>query len=64
MPKADLVSEHAALVKEQTELRKLCLDEWVIMPHQTAKQRQARLWEIAERLMVIERSKSWRYRDA
>lgn len=64
MPHPDLVAEHAALLKEQTELRKLCLDEWLIMPAQVGKERNARLWQIVERLQVIERSKQWRYRNA
>lgn len=64
MPNPDLVSEHAALRKEQAELRKQCLDEWTIMSQQVAKQRNARLFWIADRLATIERTKNWRYRSA
>ena len=64
MPNPDLVAEHAELVKEQAELRKLCMVEWEIMPAQVARQRNARLFYIADRLATIERSKSWRYRNA
>ena len=62
--KPDLVVEHAALTKEQAELRQLCVAEWAIMPGQVAKARNARPLWIADRLAVIERSKSWRYRNA
>ena len=60
----DLVAEHAVLLAERTILQRLCVDEWGIMPHQVAKSRQDRLWAIRDRLLVIERSESWRRRNA
>ena len=64
MPKSDLVAEHAALLRERAELQKLCMDEWPTMSAQVAKARQNRLWAIRDRLTTIERSKSWRRRNA
>ena len=64
MPKPDLVAEHAALRKERDELRALCINEWTIMSQQVAKQRNNRLWTIQERLAAIERTKTWKRRDA
>jgi hypothetical protein len=63
MPKPDLVAEHAALTKEQAELRQLCVAEWGTMSAQVARQRNARLFYIADRLATIERSKTWRGRN-
>ena len=64
MPNPDLIAEHAALLRERAELQKLCMDEWGIMPAQAAKQRQDRLWEIRDRLLVIQRTQAWKRRDA
>jgi hypothetical protein len=63
MPKPDLAAEHAALTTEQAELRQVCVAEWATMPAQMARQRNARLFWIAERLATIERSKTWRGRN-
>lgn len=62
MPNPDLVAEHAALKREEADLKELCLREWGFMPAQLAKARQDRLWAIRDRLAVIERSASWRGR--
>jgi hypothetical protein len=63
MPKPDLVAEHAALTKEQAELRQVCVAEWGTMSAQMARQRNDRLFQIADRLATIERTKTWRYRS-
>lgn len=64
MATPDLVAEHARLVTEGAELRRLVTAEWTEMSAQTAQSRNRRLIEIADRLATIERTKAWRYRDA
>ena len=60
MGKPDLLAEHKALKIEAAELRKLCIEEWEIMPADVARGRQRRLEAIADRLAAIERTTSWR----
>ena len=55
----ELAAEHAALLREQAGLQKLCMDEWPIMPAQVAKRRQDRLWAIRDRLGAIPRTKDF-----
>ena len=60
MGKPDLLAEHETLEAEAAWLRKLCLDEWETMSANVARDRQQRLDGILDRLVAIERTKTWR----
>lgn len=63
MTMPDLIAEHARLMAEAAEIRRLVTVEWTEMSAQTAQYRNRRLLEIADRLAAIEHTKAWRGRD-
>ena len=54
--KPGIDEEREVLRARVTELRKLCIDEWMIMSHQVAVMRQAELITALARIQAIDRA--------
>lgn len=62
--KVDIVKEREGLAARVKELQQLCIDEWLIMSHQVAVQRNAELLAKMTRIQMIDRLLARRKRKA
>ena len=60
--KVDIAEERKGLAERVAQLQRLCMDEWLIMSHQLAVQRQHEILTSMQRIRTIDQALARRKR--